>query len=107
VARIEGFQSESKNGPPSRENAAEGSMTEHALIKVPEWDGHPREAAEVWTLRKGARVAVCTLWTHPKGGEARLTVDGEWRRGEAGRDGMALMDRALERKATMVQKGWA
>ena len=28
--------------------------------------------------------------THPKGGEARLTVDAEWHRGEADRNGLAL-----------------
>jgi len=64
--------------------------TEHgASINLPEWDGQAREAGEVWTLRKGTRVATCHLWTHPNGGEIRLTVDGEWNRGEAGRDGLA------------------
>ena len=59
------------------------------MIIVPQWDGHPREIAEAWRLSRGSRVAACSLWTHPKGGEARLTVDGEWHRGEAGRDGLA------------------
>jgi hypothetical protein len=36
------------------------------------------------------------LWTHPKGGEARVTVDGEWQRGDGGLDGLALSDLALE-----------
>ncbi len=47
-----------------------------------EWDGTPRECGEVWTLRKGSRVASCRLVTHPKGGEAVLVVDGDWVRGE-------------------------
>lgn len=72
--------------------------------KVPE-DGRAREAAEVWRLRKATRVAVCNLWTHPKGGEARLTIDGEWHRGEALNNGLALMELALECKAQFRQKG--
>lgn len=51
--------------------------------------------------------AVCHLWTHPSGGEARLTVDGEWHRGEAGRDGLALVDVALGWKQQFQAKGWA
>ena len=39
------------------------------------------------------------LSTHPKGGEARLTVDAEWHRGEAGRNGLAL-DWRTQFKAT-------
>lgn len=81
-------------------------MTEQAAINVPQWDGRPREAGEVWRLCKGERVAVCSLWTHPKGGEARLTVDGEWHRGEAGRDGLPLVDLALQWKAQFQAKGW-
>jgi hypothetical protein len=50
----------------------------------------------VWRLSKGAHVASCALWTHPKGGEARVTVDGEWQRGDGGLDGLALSDLALE-----------
>ena len=46
------------------------------MVNVPPWFGVAREVAECWTLRKGTRVAICHLWTHPKGGEARLTVDG-------------------------------
>ena len=61
----------------------------------------------LWELRKGTRVAVCHLWTHPSGGEARLEVDGEWHRGEAGRNGLAIVDVALERKRQFEAKGWA
>jgi hypothetical protein len=81
-------------------------MTDHASIRIPQWDGHARAMGDVWRLTKGARVAVCSLWTHPKGGEARVTVDGEWQRGEAGRDGLALVDLALEWKAQFQEKGW-
>jgi hypothetical protein len=82
-------------------------MTENAEINVPQWDGRPREVGEVWRLHKDQHVAACSLWTHPKGGEARVTVDGEWQRGEAGRDGLALMNLALEWKILFIEKGWA
>ena len=56
-------------------------------INLPPWDGQSREMGLLWKLHKGPRVAVCHLWTPPSGGEARLEVDGEWHRGEAGRNG--------------------
>ena len=55
---------------------------------------------------KGSHLAVYFLWTHPKGGEARLTVDGEWHRGEAGRDGPALVDLALDWRTQFELRGW-
>jgi hypothetical protein len=75
-------------------------------ISVPEWDGVPREAAEVWRLRKGARVAACALWTHPLGAELRVSVDGETHRTEATRVGHSLLDLADEWKAQFQRKGW-
>src|SRR5688500_17921825 len=72
-------------------------MSEHGVsINVPEWDGCARLVSELWTLRKGSRVAVCTLSTHPIGGEIRVSVDGEMQRTEAKRDGLALVDLALD-----------
>jgi hypothetical protein len=71
------------------------------------WDGTPRELGEVWHLTKGTHVAVCTLRSHPKGGELRLTVDGEWQRGEALADGDALLDLAAEWRKQIEAKGWA
>ena len=61
---------------------------------------------EVWTLGKGTREASCHLWTHPKGGEVRLTVDDEWHRGEALADKLALLDVALEWRKQFEAKGW-
>lgn len=75
-------------------------------VNFPSWDGTPREIAEVWTLRGGSRVASCHLWTHPKRGEIRLTVDNEWHRGEALNDALALVDLALEWKQQFERKGW-
>jgi hypothetical protein len=79
----------------------------NASVTIPLWDGGPRAVGEVWTLRKGERVASCHLWTHPTGGEARLTVDGEWQRGEALSDGLALVDLALEWRQQFEGKGWS
>jgi hypothetical protein len=76
------------------------------LIKVPQFDGIPREAGEVWTLRKGTRVATCHLWTHLVGAEIRATVDGELSRSEAGRSKMAIVDLALEWRDQFKAKGW-
>jgi len=57
-------------------------------------------------LHKGKRAAVCTLWTHPYGGEVRVTVSGDLVRSEAKRNGMALVDLAPEWKQQFVEKGW-
>jgi hypothetical protein len=81
--------------------------TDDGILNLPPWDGTPREVAEVWTLRKGSRVASCHHWTQPKGGEIRLTVDSEWHRGEALSDGRALLDLALEWRKQFEAKGWA
>ncbi len=68
----------------------------NASINVPQWDGEPREAAEVWTATKGLRTARCSLWTHPtRAGEVRLTVDDDLQRSEALSGGLALVDLAL------------
>ena len=77
-----------------------------ASINVPEFYLEAREVAAVWTLRKGSRVASCHLWTHPKRREIRLTVDGEWHRGQALHDGLALVDLALEWRTQFEAKGW-
>jgi hypothetical protein len=31
----------------------------------------------MWTMRKGPRVVICTLATHPQGWELAVTLDGE------------------------------
>jgi hypothetical protein len=75
-------------------------------INIPPFYDRPKEAGEVWTLRKDGRVASCNLWTHPIGGEVRVTVNGELVRGEANRDSLTLVDRGLEWKAQFQEKGW-
>lgn len=75
-------------------------------VTIPPFDGEPREVGECRTLRKGDRVASCQLWSHPLGGEVRLEVDGLWCRGETHREGLALVDTALEWKRQFEGKGW-
>jgi hypothetical protein len=57
-------------------------------------------------LRKGEHVARCAFWTHPKGGEVRLTIDGEWYRGSVAVAGRTLLDVALDWKQQFEAKGW-
>ena len=76
-----------------------------ASIKIPDWDGTPRPAGE-WTLRKAQHVASCHFWTHPMGGEVRLTIDREWHRGSTAVDGRTLLDVALDWRQQFEEKGW-
>lgn len=66
----------------------------------------PKSAGEVWRLRKGAHLAICELWTHPVGAEARVTVDGELQRSQAGRNGLLIVALALDWKVRFQEKGW-
>jgi hypothetical protein len=52
-------------------------------------------------------VASCHFWTHPKGAEARLMIDGEWNRGSTAVDGRTLLDVALDWKQQFEAKGWS
>jgi hypothetical protein len=67
---------------------------------------HAADVGELWRLTKGTHLAVCSLWTYPLGSEARLDVDGEMLRTQAGRYAMALVDVAREWKAQFQEKGW-
>ena len=83
-------------------------MSEHgASINVPPWNGEARHVTDVWRLTKGSRLAVCSLWTHPIGCEARVLVDGEMHRTEAGRNGLMVVELAIDWKARFQEKGWA
>ena len=59
----------------------------------------------VWTLHKRKHTAECSLWTHPIGGEIRLEAAGDFVRSEAGRDGMALIDLAMQWRQQFIEKG--
>ena len=76
------------------------------IINIPAWDGTMREVAEVFRLRKDQRTAVCTLVTHPIGGEVRVTVGRELLRSEAARDGLTLVNAALAWKQQFIDNGW-
>lgn len=82
-------------------------MASGAFFTLPEWGGRPREAGTMWTLRKGTRVAACQLWTHPIGGEVRITIDGDLLRSEARRDAATLIRLALEWQRQFEGKGWS
>lgn len=56
---------------------------DNPTVEIPAWDGVPRFVAELWRLTKDHRSAVCSVWTHPEGGELRVTVDGELQLAEA------------------------
>ena len=51
-------------------------------------------------------LGVLPLLDAPEGRRGRLTVDGEWHRGEALSDGLALVDLALEWRKQFEAKGW-
>ena len=76
------------------------------IINIPVWDGTMRDVAEVFRLQKDQRAAVCTLVTHPIGGEVRVTVGRELLRSEAARDGLTLVNVALDWKQQFEAKGW-
>ena len=67
---------------------------------------HAADVGELWRPTKGTHLAVCSLWTYPLGGEARLDVDGEMLRTQAGGYPMALVDVARDWKAQYQEKGW-
>ena len=81
-------------------------MTFGGSFNIPEYYQRPQHVSQVWQLRKGKRFATCELWTHPVGGEVRIEAAGEFVRSEAGRDGLALIDLAMEWRTQFLEKGW-
>ena len=81
-------------------------MIDGSPVKFPEYHDRPKRIDSLWTLCKGKHTAECSLWTHPIGGEIRLEAAGEFQRSEAGRDGLALIDKAKEWKRQFVEKRW-
>ena len=76
-------------------------------INIPPYYDRPKQAGELWSLQKDGRCAACHLWTHPVGGEIRVSVDGDLIRSEARQDGLALVDLGLEWKAQFPAEGMA
>jgi hypothetical protein len=80
----------------------------HDDITIPPWDGVERHVAELWRLRKGTRVAVCLLWTHPEGAQLRLVVDGKLRASDATHHTWALPIIALAwKERPQWLQGWS
>jgi hypothetical protein len=81
-------------------------VTSGASFNFPKYHDRPKRIDDVWTLHKGKHTAECSSWTHPIGGEIRVEAAGEFVRSEAGRDGLVLIDLAMEWKAQFIEKGW-
>lgn len=64
-------------------------MTE--FVRRREFFTEPERLSPVWMVRKGARAAECSVWTHPQGVELRLSVGGDLLRSEVIRDQDALI----------------
>jgi hypothetical protein len=61
---------------------------------------------EMWTLHKGARVARCTLRTHPMGWEIVAAVDGEMSQTQVCRTERAVFDTSDDWRGAWESKGW-
>jgi hypothetical protein len=75
------------------------------VLQRADWDGHPVNLGDAWTLRKADREARCALFSHQLGWELRLIV-GELVRSQVCRSGDEVLD-VTENWAAMIQKGWA
>ena len=80
-------------------------MNDHP-VNIPEYWERPQHVSQIWRLSKGRHFATCELWTHPVDGEIRIEVSGEFVRSEAGRDGLALIELALQWRKQFLEKGW-
>ena len=70
-----------------------------------DWNGHPVELGDAWTLRKGTKVARCVLVSHQFGWELRLIV-GELLRSQVCRSSEEILSTGELWKAAMMTKGW-
>jgi hypothetical protein len=71
----------------------------------PPWNGSAILIATLWTLHKGDRRALCTLWNHPHGAELRLDVEGRESVARVSRDFELLLDLSDELNATLIARG--
>jgi hypothetical protein len=69
------------------------------------WNGHPVELGDAWTLRKGTKVARCVLVSHQLGWELRLTV-GELLRSQVCRSSEEILNTQELWKTVMMGKRW-
>jgi len=69
------------------------------------WDGHPVEYGDAWVLRKGDKVARCSLVTHQLGWELRL-ITTDLLRSQVCRSTEEVLTTHEHWKTALVAKGW-
>jgi hypothetical protein len=70
-----------------------------------DWDGHPVDLGAAWILRKGTKVARCSLVSHPLGWELRLMTP-DLLRFQVCRSSEEILETHEQWKAAMQAKGW-
>jgi hypothetical protein len=71
------------------------------------WSGTPELIAELWTLHKSDRRAVCSVWSHPRGVELRLEIEGRDTTTVVGADLPEVLDVAVRwNNELLAQAGW-
>lgn len=63
--------------------------------------------AEMWTLTKDARTAVCTLTTNPLGWQVTITLNGELYRSQVCKIEADVFDTSAAWRKDWEAKGWA
>ena len=69
------------------------------------WAGHPVDCGDAWVLRKGRKVARCSLVTHQLGWELRL-ITTDLLRSQVCRSTDEILSTHESWKAAMIEKGW-
>ena len=97
----------SRGEPPRR-----GRLTCYDPAAIPQnipqreyWDGHPVDLGDAWVLRKGDKVARCSLVTHQLGFELRL-ITTDLVRSQVCRSSDEVLTTHEQWKAAMIEKGW-
>lgn len=70
------------------------------------WDGQARELAEVFTMKKGQRRAVCRMFSHVFGHELRLEVSRELVASQVCRSDEEILSCQESWRAGLEAKGW-
>jgi hypothetical protein len=69
------------------------------------WNGNAVSLGDAWTLRKGDKVARCSLVTHPLGWELRL-ITTDLLRSQVCRSTEEVLNTHERWRAAMTEKGW-
>jgi hypothetical protein len=70
----------------------------------PPWNGAPILIGTLWTLHKGERRALCTVWNHPSGAELRVDIEGRHSVMRVSRDLEELLDLSDELRAALIAR---